>query len=136
MRANQGLNATLKTVLSLLLIGGICLWSESAIAKTINITQDKQDIAHNSSEIEVNNGAKSLKGIRQESDFSNTESTIDLPSLKDRGSKKTASYPDLVYQVQNSARSNWEVQSASQDWLDLNRGDGVQDLVRLVIWRF
>ena len=43
---------------------------------------------------------------------------------------------DSVYELTNHSSSDWEVKTRSQDWVNLNRGDGSRDLVRTTILRF
>ena len=43
---------------------------------------------------------------------------------------------DSVYELTNHSGWEWEVQTRSQDWIHLNRGDGSKGLVRTPIVRF
>ena len=115
----------LKTTFSTVLIGGIWLWSVSAVARTI---PTPKDTAQQSNGIVTRNLARSSDGIAE-------QSTIQQSSA---GSieKSFPSYSASVDRLTDHSRSDWQIKSASQDWLNLNRGDGSQSLVRFVIFRF
>ncbi len=116
---------TFKTTFSILLIGGIGLWSLSAGARTI---PNPKDTAQQSNGIVTRNLASSSDGIAE-------HSTIQQSSAGSTA-KSFPSYSGSVDQLTDHSRSDWQVKSASQDWLNLNRGDGSQSLVRFVIFRF
>lgn len=140
MRGIKYLTTTLKTILGSSLIGGLLLWSGSAVAQT----------APNANEILIDDGAKTLQGISQESN--SDPPLIDQSFLETRSKTKSANSPSLDYQIEDFSGLRWEIRSASyeslqgtvansgatlgQDWFDPHRGDGVQNLIRLVIWRF
>ena len=115
----------LKTTFSTVLIGGIWLWSVSAVARTIPTTKDT---AQQSNGIVTRNLARSSDGIAE-------QSTIQQSSAGST-EKSFPSYSGSVYQLTDHSKSDWQIKSASQDWLNLNRGDGSQSLVRFVIFRF
>ena len=115
----------LKTTFSTVLIGGIGLWSLSAVARTIPTAKDT---AQQPNGIVTRNLASSSDGIAE-------QSTIQQFSAGSTA-KSFPSYSGSVDQLTDHSRSDWQIKSASQDWLNLNRGDGSQSLVRFVIFRF
>ena len=123
--------ATLKITLSTLMIGGFLLWSMQAAA---NIPSVKDTAQYLNGTVGKNWG-KSFDSIKEQPADSDLESIINLPSPRARA-KILSAYSDL-YQATDNQRSDWEVKSASQEWLNLNRGDdGSQDVIRFVVWRF
>ena len=121
------MTATLKTTVSILLIGGIGLWSSSLSANTVPTSQDTgQDLEATvtRNQTKLSNGVAELV----------TDSSLE-PTIRPR-TKSTESYSISVDQITDNSSSDWQVQSASQDWLNLNRGDGSKDIIRFVIWRF
>lgn len=123
---------TLKTTVGLLLVGGIWLWPLNIAANTV---PSPKYTAQHPKGIVAKNWAQWSDGIEEQSTDSGLDFTIDQPSEEAR-EKSLASYSNLVYELKDDSSSDWEVQAASQDWLNLNRGDGSQDLVRIVIFRF
>ena len=117
--------ATLKTTLSTLLILGFGLWTRDGLAQ-ISTPEDVKGI--------VAREAKCLDIHDSQSVNSCSESIIHLPSQRAREMSLSA-YSD-PYPLTDHPRSDWEVEAASQDWENLNHGEGVKDIVRFVIWRF
>ena len=132
MLKSKLMTATLKTTVSILLIGGIGLWSSSMSANTVPTTTDTaQDL-----EVTVaRNQTKKSNGVSELVTDSSLEPTINRPSIRPRA-KSTESYSISVDKITDDSSSDWQVESASQDWLNLNRGDGSKDIIRFVVWRF
>ena len=132
MLKSKLMTATLKTTVSILLIGGIGLWSSSLSANTVPTTQDTvQDLEATV----ARNQTKKSNGVAELVTDSSLKPTINRPSIQPRATS-TVRYSISVDKKTDDSRSDWQVQSASQDWLNLNRGDGSKDLVRFVLWRF
>ncbi len=132
MLKSKLMTATLKTTVSILLIGGIGLWSESLSANTVPTTTDTvQDLE---ATVARNQMLKS-NGVAELVTDSSLKPTIKRPSQRPQA-ENTVRYSISVDQKTDDSRSDWQVQSASLDWLNLNRGDGSKDLVRFVLWRF
>ena len=117
---------TLKAVLSILLVGGIGVWCSSLSAKIL--THENTD--------------PHLEGVvvsqtnRSDGQVINSplEPTIELSS--ERATEKTSiSYSDLIQKTNDDSSSDWKVEAASQDWENLNHGEGSQDIVRFVVWQ-
>ncbi|MGV2829462.1 hypothetical protein [Myxosarcina sp. GI1(2024)] len=133
MLKSKLISATLKTPASILLIGGIGLWSSSLSAETVPTTKDT---AEHLEEIVSRNHTKVSDGMVQLANDSTIEPTIKRPSQQPRA-ENTVSYSISVDRITDDSSSDWQVQSASQDWRNLNRGDGsAEDIVRFVVWRF
>ena len=43
---------------------------------------------------------------------------------------------DPVYELINHSGLKWEIQTRSEDWVNLNRGDGSKGLARTAVFRF
>ena len=124
--------ATLKTTASILLIGGIGLWSSSLSAETVPTSKDT---AQHLEVTVARNQTNVSDGVVKLVNDSSKEPTINLPSQRPKA-KNNLRYSTSIELGIDDSRSDWEVQSASQDWLNLNRGDGSKDIIRFVIWRF
>ena len=132
MLKSKLMTATLKTTVSILLIGGIGLWSSSLSANTVPTTQDTvQDLEATV----ARNQTKKSNGVAELVTDSSLKPTINRPSIQPRATS-TVRYSISVDKKTDDSRSDWQVQSASQDWLNLNRGDGSKDIVRIILWRF
>ena len=127
MLKSKLMTATLKTAVSILLIGGIGLWSSSLSANTVPTTTDT---AQDLEATVARNQTKKSNGVAELV----TDSSL-APTIRPRA-KSTESYSISVDQITDNSSSDWQVESASQDWLNLNRGDGSKDIIRFVIWRF
>lgn len=126
------LTGTLKTTVGLLLMGVIWLWPLNMVAKTV---PTPRDTAQQLEGIVARNWSQWPWGVGGQVAYLGSDSAIDQ-RLELAAEKSFASYSDSVYKLTNHSRSDWEIQAASEDWLNLNRGDGSQDLVRIVIFRF
>ena len=121
--------ATLKTTLSTLLILGVGLWMRDGVAQipiSENIAQHPKGIVVGEDKcLDIHNS--------QPANYC-SESIIN--SLLQRAREiDLAAFSDS-YSLTDHPRSNWEVKAASQDWENLNHGEGVKDIVRFAIWRF
>ena len=132
MLKSKLMTATLKTTVSILLIGGIGLWSSSLSANTVPTTQDT---AQDLETTVARNQTKKSNGVAQLVTDSSLKPTINRPSIQPRATS-TVSYSISVDKKTDDFSSDWQVQSASQDWLNLNRGDGSKDIIRIILWRF
>lgn len=132
MLKSKLITATLKTTVSILLIGGIGLWSSSLSANTVPTTQDT---AQHLEETVARNRTNLSDGVAESITDLDLEPTINR-TLQRPGAKSTVRYSGSVERIIDDSSSDWQVQSASQDWLNLNRGDGSKDIVRIVVWRF
>ncbi|MDJ0591828.1 MAG: hypothetical protein QNJ72_17845 [Pleurocapsa sp. MO_226.B13] len=126
------LTSTLKTTVSLLLMAGIWLLPLNMVAKT---APTPKDTAQQLEGIVARNWSQWSWGVGGAVAYLGSDSAISQPSAR-ATETSSAIYSDSVYELTNHSSSDWEVQAASQDWLNLNRGDGSQDLVRIVIFRF
>ena len=107
---------TLKTTIGLLLMGGILLWPLPTAADTIPIPRGT---------------AQQLEGVRGRN-WSQWPWGVG-------GQAADLAYDaedDSVYEITNHSGLDWELQTRSEDWLHLNRGDGSKGLVRTPIVRF
>ena len=116
--------ATVKVASSILLIGGIAS-SSSASAKIPTPQSFETFVARQTNQSEL---------ASEPSFNSELEPTIELPSEATK--QATPRYSGSIERTINDSRSNWEVETANENWLDLNHGEGVKSIVRLVIWRF
>ncbi len=132
MLKSQLITATLKTTTSILLIGGLGLWSSGLSAETVPTTQDT---AQHLETTVVRNQTNLADGVAELETDSRLEPTINRLSQWPRA-KSTVRYSGSVDLIIDDSRADWELQSASQDWFNLNRGDGSKELVRVIIWRF
>ncbi|MBE9048248.1 hypothetical protein IQ255_28330 [Pleurocapsales cyanobacterium LEGE 10410] len=130
MKNSKLVMATLKATLSILLIGGIGLWSSSTSAKM----PDSENTAQSLAGIVARRVDGSDGGGKRVID-SELEPTIKLPS-EQTTEKSPLSYSGSIERITDDSRSDWEVEAANDNWLNLNHGEGVKNLVRLVIWRF
>lgn len=122
--------ATLKTALGVLLVGGVWLSSVEAAAEI----STPQGAVQNLNGIVARNWERNSDGINEQPVDSGIKSFINLPSQQ--ATEISVSAYSNSYRLTDFQRSNWEVETASQDWLNLNRGDGSQNVVRFVVWRF
>ncbi len=129
---SQFVTGTLKSLVTVFLMGGIWLWSSSIKAETVFYPQYT---AQQLEGILVRNGAEGSDGFGEQATDSGSEFTIERPSEQ---TTKTifAGYSGSVIELSDYSRSDWEIHSAPQDWLNLNRGDGSKDIVRIVFLRF
>ncbi|MDJ0593580.1 MAG: hypothetical protein QNJ72_26950 [Pleurocapsa sp. MO_226.B13] len=132
MTDSKLMTATLKTTFGLLLTGGVWLWSSNAVAKTVPTPKSTAQYLNGSI---ARNWVTWSYSVGEQPNYSGLEYTID-PSSERATETSSASYSDSVEKLRDNSSSNWEVRAASQDWLNLNRGDGLRDLVRIVLWRF
>ena len=113
---SQFVTGILKTTVSLLLMGGIWLWPLTMVAKTV--PTPKYTVQH-LEEVVARNWAEWPWGVGGQAADLAEDSEV-----------------DSVYELTNHSSLDWEIQTRSQDWLHLNRGDGSKDLVRTAIVRF
>lgn len=132
MLKSKLITATLKTTANILLIGGLGLWSSGLSAQTV---PTPKDTAEHLEATVVRNQTNLADGVAELETDSRLEPTINGLSQWPRA-KSTIRYSDSVDIIINDSRADWELQSASQDWFNLNRGDGSKELVRVIIWRF
>ena len=121
--------ATLKTTLSTLLILGVGLGMRDGVAQNSipeNIFQHPKGIIVGKDKCLDIHNSKPANYC--------SESIINLPAQRARDIS-LAAYSDS-YSLTDHPRSNWQVKAASQDWENLNHGEGVKDIVRFAIWRF
>ena len=128
----QLITATLKTTASILLIGGLGLWSSSLTAETV---PTPKDTAPHLEATVVRNRTNFTDGVAELETDSRLEPTINRLSQWSRD-KSSVRYSDSVDIIIDDSRTDWEFKPASQDWFNLNRGDGSTELVRVIIWRF
>ena len=111
---------TLKTTVSLLLMGGIWLLPLPLVIDTV----------------------PTPRGTAQSSSFFEDEGRSDgeifQRSEQEPREPVSLEISDSVYEITitNNSSLDWEIQTRSQDWLNLNRGDGSKDIVQVVIFRF
>ena len=129
---SQFVTGTLKNMVTVFLISGIWLWSSNIKAETVS---SPKYTAQQLEGILVRNVTERSDGVGKQATDSGSEFTIARPSEQ---TTKTifAGYSGSVIELSDYSRADWEIHSASQDWLNLNRGDGSKDLVRIVILRF
>lgn len=132
---SQFVTGTLKNIVTVFLIGGIWLWSSSIKAETVSSPKYTAQQLEGIEGILERNGVERSDGVGEQTTNSGSEFTIAQPSEQ---TTKTilAGYSDSVIELSDYSRADWEIHSASQDWLNLNRGDGSKDLVRIVVFRF
>ena len=126
---------TLKHIVTVFLMVGIWLCSSSIKAETVSAPKSTAQQLEGIEAILARNGAERSDGVGEQATNSDSEFTIPRPSEQ---TTKTigAGYSGSVIELSDYSRADWELHSASQDWLNLNRGDGSQDLVRIVVFRF
>ncbi len=116
MRYFPSVKRTIKTTVSVLLTG--VLWLSLSAAKT-------------ETTIPTRGSAQQLEGVRgrnwSEWSWGVGGQATDLAD---------DSEVDLVYELTNHSGWNWEVQTRSEDWINLHRGDTSQGSVRTPIVRF
>ena len=107
---------TLKTTVVLLLMGGIWLLPLPIVDETVPTARGT---------------AQQLEGVR-------TRNSSEWPwGVGGRAADLADdSEDDSVYELTNHSGLDWEIQTRSQDWIHLNRGDGSRGLVRTPIVRF
>ena len=132
MLKSKLITATIKTTANILLIGGLGLWSSGLSAQTVPIPKDTTE--HLEATV-VRNQTNLADGVAEFETDSRLEPTINRLSQWPRA-KSTVRYSGSVDIIIDDTRSDWEFRSASQDWFNLNRGDGSKELVRVIIWRF
>ncbi len=121
--------ATLKTTLSTLLILGVGLGTKDGVAQISSpedVVQHPKGIVAREEKCPHRHNSKPANSC--------SESIINLPAQRAR-EMNLSTYSES-YPLTDHPRSDWEVEAASQDWLNLNHGEGVKDIVRFVIWRF
>lgn len=117
--------ATVNVACSILLVGGTGFWSSSTSAEIPTPQSSVTIVARQTSQSE-----RASERIFD----SELEPTIELPS---EATKQTSPrYFGSIERIIDDSRSDWEVETANQNWLDLNHGEGGKSIVRLVIWRF
>lgn len=132
MLKSKLITATIKTTANILLIGGLGLWSSGLSAQTVPIPKDTTE--HLEATV-VRNQTNLADGVAELETNSRLEPKINGLSQWYRA-KSTGRYSGSVDIIIDDFRADWELRSASQDWFNLNRGDGSKELVRVIIWRF
>ena len=129
MTNSQFAIAIFKTTLSTLLILGVGLWSRDAVAQ---ISTPEDTVWHLKGIVAKDEECPDSIDLKSANPCS--ESMINL--LTRRTTEINLSAHSEFERLTDHPRSNWEVEAASQDWLNLNHGEGSRDLVRFVVWRF
>ncbi len=113
---SQFVTGTLKTTVSLLLMGGILLWPLIMVAQTVPTPKYTAQhlegfVPRNWAEWYFRVGGQGAEGAEEKE-------------------------VESVYELTNHSSLEWEIQTRNQEWLNLNRGDGPRDLVRAAIVQF
>ncbi len=116
MRYSPSVRGTIKTAVGLIITG--LLWLSLSAAKTETVPLSR-------------GSAQQLEGVRarnwSEWHWSVGGQASDLADYSE---------DDSPYELTNHSGLEWEFQTQSQNWLDLNRGEGSKGSVRTPIVRF